>query len=405
MNVIGIVAEYNPFHTGHAHQIAASRRLLGADCAVVAVMSGNWVQGGRPAALDKWTRARLALLGGADLVLELPTVWAVSSAETFARGATQLLAASQVVDALSFGSECGDVDRLCRVACCLNTPEHQERVCRLVRQQLPYAAARQQAVEELLGRELAGLLASPNNNLGVEYLRALRALGSAMTPMTVARRGAGHDSTGHMEGFASASHIRALLREGRREEAAALLPDGSLEALGQPASLLWAERAILARLRTMEEAHWAALPDGGGAEGLPARLVRAARQACSLEEFYTLAKTRRYTHARLRRLAVGAFLGLTQEDRRLAVPYVRVLGLNERGQALLKRMKGSCALPILTKPAQARALDGPAWRLFEAESRYTDLYGLCVPTPKPCGLEYTTSPVLSAAAGGGAPRR
>ena len=114
MKIAGIVAEYNPFHTGHAYQIACTRAQLGEDCAVAAVMSGHWVQGGRPAIADKWTRARLALLGGADLVLELPTVWAVSSAETFARGAVELLAAAQVVDVLSFGSECGDADKLRR---------------------------------------------------------------------------------------------------------------------------------------------------------------------------------------------------------------------------------------------------------------------------------------------------
>lgn len=398
MAVAGIVAEYNPFHLGHAYHLAQTRAALGRDGAVVCVMSGHWVQRGECAAADKWTRSALALAGGADLVLELPTPWAMASAEAFAQGAVGLLEATGVVDILSFGSEDGSLEALRQAADALDAPGYPARLREALGRGLSFPAARQAAAD-------CPCLSSPNNNLGVEYLRALRTLGSGMAPMTVARRGAGHDSTGHTEGFASASHIRALLREGRRAEAAALLPDGSLEALGQPASLLWAERAILARLRTMEEDGWAALPDGGGAEGLPARLVRAARQACSLEEFYTLAKTRRYTHARLRRLAVGAFLGLTQEDRQLAVPYVRVLGLNERGQALLKRMKGSCALPILTKPAQARALDGPARRLFEAESRYTDLYGLCVPTPKPCGLEYTTSPVLSAAAGGGAPRR
>lgn len=397
MLVAGIVAEYNPFHLGHAYHLAQTRAALGRDGAVVCVMSGHWVQRGECAVADKWTRSALALAGGADLVLELPTPWAMASAEAFARGAVGLLEATGVVEVLSFGSEEGSLEALRQAAGALDAPGYPARLREALGRGLSYPAARQAAAD-------CPCLSSPNNNLGVEYLRALRALGSAITPMTAARRGAGHDSTVQARGFASASHIRSLLREGRREEAAALLPHGSLEALGQPACLGWAERAVLARLRAMEENGWAALPDGGGAEGLPARLVRAARQACSLEEFYTLAKTRRYTHARLRRLAVGAFLGLTQEDRRLAVPYVRVLGLNERGQALLKRMKGTCTLPMLTKPAQAKALDGPARRLFEAESRYTDLYGLCFPVPKPCGLEYTTSPVLSAAAGGGAPR-
>ena len=194
MKIAGIVAEYNPFHTGHAYQIACTRAVLGADCAVAAVMSGNWVQGGRPAVLDKWTRARLALLGGADLVLELPTVWAVSSAETFARGAADLLALTQVVDELSFGSECGDIGKLCQVACCLNTPKYQELVRSYAQQQIPFAAARQRAVAELLGPEWAALLDTPNNNLGIEYLRNLERDGWAMGAVTVRREGALHDS-------------------------------------------------------------------------------------------------------------------------------------------------------------------------------------------------------------------
>ena len=185
MKIAGIVAEYNPFHTGHAYQIACTRAALGADCAVAAVMSGNWVQGGRPAVLDKWTRARLALLGGADLVLELPTVWAVSSAETFARGAADLLALTQVVDELSFGSECGDIGKLCQVACCLNTPRYQELVRSYAQQQIPFAAARQRAVAELLGPEWAALLDTPNNNLGIEYLRNLERDGWAMGAVSV----------------------------------------------------------------------------------------------------------------------------------------------------------------------------------------------------------------------------
>ncbi len=194
MKIAGIVAEYNPFHTGHAYQIACTRAQLGEDCAVAAVMSGHWVQGGRPAIADKWTRTKLALLGGADLVLELPTVWAVSSAETFARGAVELLAAAQVVDVLSFGSECGDADKLRRAAICLNSPEYEAGLRRLVDGGTPFAAARQRAVEGLLGPELAELLSTPNNNLGVEYIRALDRLNRDIRPMTIRREGAPHDS-------------------------------------------------------------------------------------------------------------------------------------------------------------------------------------------------------------------
>ena len=400
MKIAGIVAEYNPFHTGHAYQIACTRAQLGEDCAIAAVMSGHWVQGGRPAIADKWTRTKLALLGGADLVLELPTVWAVSSAETFARGAVELLALTQVVDNLSFGSECGDIGKLCQVACCLNTPRYQELVRSYAQQQIPFAAARQRAVAELLGPEWAALLDTPNNNLGIEYLRNLERDGWAMGAVTVRREGAPHDSL--LRGterprFCSATQLRAYLE---REDWAALepyLPEGGLEVLrdgwtGFP-SLKRAERSVLARLRTMTAEDWAVIPDSGAGEGMPPRLERAGQQCRSLEEFIALAKPKHWTQARMRRLLVWAWLGLTQEDRPDRPPYLRVLGFNSRGQAVLKEMKERAHLPILTKPAHARSLDGPGRRLFDLEARCTDLYDLCleaVPTP---GREWTTSPV------------
>ncbi len=400
MKIAGIVAEYNPFHTGHAYQIACTRAQLGEDCAIAAVMSGHWVQGGRPAIADKWTRTKLALLGGADLVLELPTVWAVSSAETFARGAVDLLALTQVVDNLSFGSECGDIGKLCQVACCLNTPRYQELVRSYAQQQIPFAAARQRAVAELLGPEWAALLDTPNNNLGIEYLRNLERDGWAMGAVTVRREGAPHDSL--LRGterprFCSATQLRAYLE---REDWAALepyLPEGGLEVLrdgwtGFP-SLKRAERSVLARLRTMTAEDWAVIPDSGAGEGMPPRLERAGQQCRSLEEFIALAKPKHWTQARMRRLLVWSWLGLTQEDRPDRPPYLRVLGFNSRGQAALKEMKERAHLPILTKPAHARSLDGPGRRLFDLEARCTDLYDLCleaVPTP---GREWTTSPV------------
>ena len=387
MTAVGIVAEYNPFHLGHAWHIAETRRLLGADRPAVCVMSGHWVQGADCAVADKWTRAALALAGGADLVLELPTPWAMASAEAFARGAVSILAATGVVDTLSFGSEQGSADELRQAAEALDAPGYPARLRGALDQGLSFPAARQQAAG-------CPCLSAPNNNLGVEYLRALRHLNSSMAVVTVPRRGAEHNGSKTVDGFASATQIRRLLRAGRYGEAAPLVPAGTPERLGEISSLSHVERAVLARLRTMDASDWAALPDSGAAEGLPDRLVRAARQARSLEEFHSLAKTKRYTHARLRRLALSAFLGLTT-DRPALPPYVRVLGLNGRGQGLLREMKAACALPILTKPAQARALAGPARRLFEAEARYTDLYGLCFPTPRPCGLEWTTSPIVT----------
>ena len=383
METAGIVAEYNPFHRGHAWHIAETRRSLGGEAAIVCVMSGHWVQRGECALADKWTRAAAALAGGADLVLELPTLWAMASAEAFARGAVSLLAATGVVDVLSFGSETGELAPLEAAAAALDAPDYPEKLRAALGRGLSFPAARQEAAG-------AACLSAPNNNLGVEYLRALRALGSPIRPMTVPRQGVAHDGPA-AGGYASASAIRKLLRAGRGEEAAPYL---AAPWSGELADMSHIERAVLSRLRTTDEGDWAALPDGGGAEGLPARLVKAAREAVSLEDFYARAKTRRYPHARLRRLALAAFLGLRAAERPDAPPYVRVLGLGGRGRELLRKMKDACPLPVIVKPAQARGLDGPARALFEAEGRYTDLYGLCFPTPRPCGGEWTHSPAV-----------
>ena len=392
MRVCGIIAEYDPFHTGHARQISAVREALG-DCAVLCVMSGNWTQRGAPAAAEKHLRARLALMGGADLVLELPTVWAAASAESFARGGTALLAGTGVVTHLCFGSECGDADQLRQVAECLDSPAYHGGLRRFLDEGMSFAACRQAAVKGLLGEELSSLLSAPNNNLGVEYLRALNAIGSKIEPFTVRRQGALHGE-GPKGGYASGSWLRSLLREGRWAEAAPyLLPgEGELLSAAPPADLRLAERAVLARLRTMTAETWAALPDSGESEGLPQRLERAGRSCASLEEFFERAKSKRYPRARLDRLVLWDFLGLTAADIPEAPPYLRVLGFRARGQELLREMKDRAALPVLTKPAHAKELDETGRRLFELEARCTDLYGLCLPQVPPGGAEWLHGP-------------
>ena len=376
MNVVGIVAEYNPFHAGHAFHLAETRRRLG-DHTVVAVMSGNFVQRGECAVLDKWTRARRALEGGVDLVLELPTVWAAASAEHFAWGAVNILKEAGA-DAISFGSESGDGEGLKTVAACLDGPEFCACLRRFLDEGMSFAACRQAAVRDLLGDGLAGLLSNPNDNLGVEYLKAARRLGWAPEVAAIPRRGAAHDGGDHPE-YPSASYLREQILSGAL-------------AAENPASLSYAERAVLARLRTMEAEELEALPDSG--EGLAQRLYRAARQGTALAEVYGLIKTKRYAHARIRRMALWAWLGLRQSDRPDAPPYLRVLGANERGRALLHDLKKTARLPVITRSVHAKNMDGPERRLFELEARCTDLYQLCRKIPGPCGLEWTSNPVM-----------
>ena len=371
MDVVGIVAEYNPFHAGHAFHLAETRRRLG-ECAAVAVMSGNFVQRGECAVLDKWTRTRSALEGGVDLVLELPTVWAAASAEHFARGAVSILKEAGA-NAISFGSESGNADGLKEVAVCLDSPEFHAGLRRFLDEGLPFAVCRQAAVRGLLGEELATLLSNPNDNLGVEYLKAARRLGWEPEIIAIPRRGAAHDGGGHPD-YPSASYLREQILSGKLES-------------DNPAAMKTGERWVLAALRRMDESDFAALPDCG--EGLSHRLYRAARQGRTLEEVYALAKTKRYAHARIRRAALWGALGLRESDRTDAPPYLRVLGANERGRALLRELKKTARLPVITKPAHGRGQP-----LLELEARCTDLYQLCREVPGPCGLEWTSTPVM-----------
>lgn len=395
MRTIGIVTEYNPFHSGHAGQIAALREAFGPHCAVVCAMSGNWVQRGQAALADKWTRAKLALEGGADLVLEIPTLWAVASAETFARGGVGVLAATGVVDTLSFGSEAGTLEPLEQAAQVLHTAPWQQALHQELDQGLSFPAARQRAAAALLGQQAAQCLSQPNNNLGVEYLLAIQALGASLTPHTLPRVGAGHDQApAPGQEHASASWLRRRILA---EEPDALFPYLSPQAESRlredPASLSFCTRGVLARLRTMEEEDFAQLPDSG--EGLSHRLYAAVQAAQDLPDLYARVQTKRYPLARVRRLVLWAFLGLTAQDRPAALPYLRVLGFSGRGQTLLRQMKTTAALPVLVKPAHAARLDPEGQRIFTLEARCTALYDLCrrdfgrSPGPN----EYTENPV------------
>lgn len=391
MNAVGIVAEYDPFHRGHAYHIAETRRLLGKDRPVVCVMSGSWVQRGECALTDKWTRTALALNGGADLVLELPLPWAISSAEGFARGAVTVLKATGVVEFISFGSESGCIEDLYQVARGLEGDTYRAALREELDKGISFAEARQRAGVKAVGKQ-AKCLRGANDSLGVEYIRAA---GEDLSAVAILRQGASHDSDRPEKDFASASYLREKLRRG--EDISPWLGEGAPEGLqkGEIACMENVERAILARLRQMDEEDFAALPDSGAAEGLPGRLRKAAKRAASLKEFYALGKTRRYAHARIRRLALWSFLGMTEADRPTAGPtYLRVLGMNGQGKRLLREMKGRATLPVLTKSAHIRDMGEPARALFALECRGSDLFGLCFDRIKPCGMDYTTGPIV-----------
>jgi len=391
--VAGVIAEYNPFHLGHAYQLAAIRQRLGEDTAIVAVMSGNFVQRGECAIMEKHARAEAAIHGGADLVLELPTVYAAATAERFARGGVAILAATGVVSHLCFGSECGDIAALQSAADCLDSAAYHESLRAFLARGMSFAAARQAAVEDLAGAA-GGCLSGANNNLGVEYLRAMGQLGSEMTPMTIRRVGAGHDSESTGD-YPSASAVRKAILAGEAWQhmvpaGTAAVLERELAARRAPAAMANAERSVLYRLRSMTEE--AFRPYDGGEEGLYHRFYKAVRQGTGLEEILALAKTKRYTHARLRRMALGAWLALEEGPER--PPYLRVLAANKRGCVLLKEMKTASALPVVTRSADARRLGEEAEQFFAAEARNTDLYALCCPLVGRSDGDYTTDPVI-----------
>lgn len=399
MKIVGILTEFNPFHSGHAYFLSEVRRRVGVECALMCVMSGNFVQRGEPAMLEKHVRAEAALRCGADLILELPVARALSSAEGFACGGVFLMQAAGA-DVLAFGSECGDAAALERVAAYLDSEAYREGLRYYLNAGLPFAACRQAAVRDILGEDAAALLDSANNNLGVEYLKAARRLGWDCQVVTVPRRGAGHDSNVAGE-YLSASALRQKMAAGEWEAVRTAVPEASADLYrnafdmgSAPVTVAGAERMIQARLRTMTEEAFAALPDCG--EGLHRRLYKAARSARSLEELLSMVKTKRYAHARLRRIVMCAWLGIDAASSAELPAYLRVLGCNERGRAVLARLRDASELPVLVKPADVRNLSAAAQKQFEREARATELYSLAYPSLEQAvpGAEWRTGPVV-----------
>ena len=399
MSVIGIVGEYNPFHYGHKHHIAETKRLLGEDCPVVCAMSGDFIQRGEAAVYSKFARAEAAVRSGVDLVLELPPAWALSSAEGFARGAVGLLGSIGVVTHLSFGSECGEVEPLETLAEILLDPLIGADIRRELEAQegIPFAAARQRAVAKRAG-ELSGQLETPNNILAVEYIKAVYEQGLSIKPVTVQRFGSGHDKISE-SGHKSAAEIRRALANGA--DISASVPGSAYEIyrredkLGRgPVLMENLESAMISRLRMLPDSAFAALPDAG--EGLNNRLARAAREESGLDAVIAAAKSKRYALSRLRRMVMCAVLGISADMSRETPPYARVLAANARGCALLRDMDGKARIPVITKPAAVKELGAECREVFDRSSSAHDLYvlGYSAKEERRGGADWRTSPKI-----------
>ena len=385
-----IIAEYNPFHNGHRYHIAQTKNLTGASFIIV-IMSGNFVQRGDCAICDKFARTRTALHEGADLVLELPLPFACAGAEKFAYGGVKTAHSLGCVDYLSFGTEFGDIQSLSAAADAVSDDAIKPELDSLLSQGMSFAAARTEAVRRVFGDDIAELICMPNNTLAVEYIRALRKLQSDIIPAGITREGADHNSTETSGDYASATAIRRMIRDGYPEEAERYIPEFSFTELKAqirkgraPADLSRCERAILSRMRSMTREQLGRLPDIS--EGLENRIYDCVRSAGSLEELYDSIKSKRYSHARIRRIILSAFLGI-RKDHSDEPGYIRVLGMTGRGKTILSRARP--ALPLISSYRHVKALPQAAKNQYLLESHADDLWGLMTPDIQPCDSDMT----------------
>ncbi len=383
MSVIGIIAEYNPFHNGHKYQIDCVKKSQ--DDVVIVVMSGNYVQRGDVAIFSKWTRAKTAVLSGADVVIEMPSAFANSCAENFAKCGVFLLDSLGCVDKLCFGSETDDLDALKTLAQACESIDASDGMKTALKSGVSFPKARQNVLSQIVGEDIADLLQKPNATLGVEYLKALKYFGSKIEPVVIKRKATDHDSEKTCDEFASASYLRELIYLGQIEKVKDFVPQSALEVYkdAQVHNIRHLEKAILYKLRTMTLDDWKQCPDVS--EGLENRLQVCAKTATSIDEFLNSVKTKRYTMARIKRILLSAFLGYTANDTATMPNYARVLAVSEKGVKILNKCKKSAKIKVST--SIKRLINDN--ELLTKEVVATDLYNLALEIPKKSGQEFT----------------
>ncbi|WPC40721.1 nucleotidyltransferase [Clostridium sp. JS66] len=387
MKVTGIIVEYNPFHNGHLHHIKKSKSLTNCD-AIVAVMSGNFVQRGLPAIVDKWTRAKMALMNGVDLVIELPLVYSVSSAEFFAGGSISLLNNLGVVNNICFGSECGDIETLLYISKILS--EEPINFKKFLKDELnegfSYPLARSKALLKFLKvnnskslhfENIEEILNSSNNILGLEYCKKLVKLNSNILPFTIKREGGHYNSTVFNEQFSSASSIRKYMKDNKDIDILTnYIPDNVynlLLNLNRNNYHFTFEDEIFPYIKykyTLYKNSITKLPDVS--EGIENRIFKALENTENFNELISDSKTKRYTYTRINRILCQFFLGLENWDtvtlRKESCPYARILGFNSTGSKILKAIKENSTIPIYTKlpknPIPTLGLDIHATRVY-----------------------------------------
>ena len=378
MKISGIICEYNPFHNGHLYHIRETRK--NGATHIVAVMSGNFVQRGDAAIMDKLERARLAVRSGADLVIELPVQYCLSSAENFAKGAVYLLNSLGAVDELAVGSECGDTELLAKA---LETVEHtaltrSDEIRSIMEKGYTYPRALNSVIngsDPVIGE----VISEPNNLLAIEYMRSLQGFASDMKPFTIKRVSAPHDSS---EKFASEHSISAISEFTTPMWAEAI---SEARSRGETASLARLERVLLYKLRSTDAEEIAGINDVG--QGLEHRIY-GARMSGSLDELLFTVKTKRYTMARIRRIMLSLLIGITKEDMKHLPPYGRILAFNERGKEILAKAKNTAKIPYASSIAKLARQGDEAERFAKLEIRASDVYGLALETVTSAQKDY-----------------
>ena len=358
--VLGIICEYNPFHNGHLYHLEQSKKMTGSNY-TVAIMSGNFTQRGSTAIIDKWSRTEAALKSGVDLVIELPVLYSTSSAENFAEGSIHILDSLKVVDYLSFGAETSDIEILDEIADVLyKEPKAYKGILSTeLKKGLSFPKARENALLAYLNdsKKYENILSSPNNILGIEYIKALKKYKSNIKPISITRFEAGYNDINYSGNIASATAIRNIIKNGGFEILRKLLPPSSFGVLMDNIKqghvvpdLSVFERQIIYNLRKMDTSEIAELPDV--TEGLEFSIKKAANACNTIQEFLNIIKSKRYTATRIQRILLYSLLGITKKDMALSKkvnPYVRVLGLNNRGKFLISEIaKANPKLEIIT---------------------------------------------------------
>ena len=384
MKVYFAASEYNPFHNGHAYHIDAARR--NGATHFVAVMSPNFVQRGEPAFFDKFLRACAAVLGGADIVLELPLAFALSSAERFASGVVETALSTGICGGFTFGCETDMPELLFEIARIMNRPGFYEKVndARAEGASFPTACAR------VCGDKYEDVFSGSNNLLGIEYIRALMKRGFSGDILPVRRLSVCHDSASVWDGFASAMSLRALLRGGG--DISPFVPTGCAELYAE--AMLRGEypenyeRAVVSLLRAAPESAYYSIPDAGG--GFAQRLFRSVRENDSLAAVFDGAKTKRFTHSAVRRAVYNVILSITLSDIEQNVRYIRPLAFrSDTAAELFEKMSLAASVPILSRHAQTKGFDEMQTEAYNMEYRATDIYNSFLKNPRKCGTDRT----------------